>query len=101
MHRLGFADFKGALTDQIASGATAKVGSRVPEGAGAAPDIILHHYPRCLFVETVRPALGLKQLAYHAVTISAWMPKPDLMPLAGGCHHLPVTQVGADICCGP
>ena len=31
VHKLGFADFKAALADQIASGAAAKVGPRPPE----------------------------------------------------------------------
>jgi glutathione S-transferase len=61
--------------------------------------IILHHYPRSPFAEKVRLALGLKSLDYHAVTIPALMPKPELMPLTGGYRRTPVLQVGADIYC--
>ena len=61
--------------------------------------IILHHYPRSPFAEKVRLALGLKGLDYHAVTIPALMPKPELMPLTGGYRHTPVLQVGADVYC--
>lgn len=61
--------------------------------------IILHHYPRSPFAEKVRLALGLKGLAYHAVTIPAVMPKPELMPLTGGYRRTPVLQVGADVFC--
>ena len=63
------------------------------------PSIILHHYPRSPFAEKVRLALGLKGLDYHAVTIPAVMPKPELMPLTGGYRRTPVLQVGADIYC--
>ena len=61
--------------------------------------IILHHYPRSPFAEKIRLALGLKGLDYHAVTIPALMPKPELMPLTGGYRRTPVLQVGADIYC--
>jgi glutathione S-transferase len=61
--------------------------------------IILHHYQRSPFAEKVRLALGLKGLDYHAVTIPAVMPKPELMPLTGGYRRTPVLQVGADIYC--
>jgi glutathione S-transferase len=61
--------------------------------------IILHHYPRSPFAEKVRLSLGLKGLAYHAVTIPAVMPKPELMPLTGGYRRTPVLQVGADVYC--
>ena len=63
------------------------------------PGIILHHYPRSPFAEKVRLALGLKRLEYASVTIPAWMPKPDLLPLTGGYRRTPVLQVGADVYC--
>lgn len=71
----------------------------MPFGAIAMPDIILHHYPRSPFAEKVRLALGVKSVAYASVTIPAWMPKPDLMPLTGGYRRTPVLQIGADIYC--
>ena len=61
--------------------------------------IILHHYQRSPFAEKVRLTLGLKGLEYHAVTIPAVMPKPELMPLTGGYRRTPVLQVGADVYC--
>ncbi len=63
------------------------------------PAIILHHYPRSPFSEKVRLALGWKGLDYHAVTIPALPPRPDLMPLTGGYRRTPVLQVGADVYC--
>lgn len=63
------------------------------------PGIILHHYPRSPFAEKVRLALGLKGLEYASVTIPAWMPKPDLLPLTGGYRRTPVMQVGAEVYC--
>ena len=63
------------------------------------PHIILHHYARSPFSEKIRLALGLKGLAYHAVTIPALMPRPELMPLTGGYRRTPVLQIGADIHC--
>ena len=63
------------------------------------PAIILHQYARSPFSEKVRVALGLKALDYHAVTIPALPPRPDLMPLTGGYRRTPVLQVGADMYC--
>lgn len=63
------------------------------------PAVILHQYARSPFSEKVRLALGLKVLDYHAVTIPALPPRPDLMPLTGGHRRTPVLQVGADIYC--
>lgn len=61
--------------------------------------LILHHYPASPIAEKVRVALGIKQLAWHSVTIPMIMPKPDLMPLTGGYRKTPVLQIGADIYC--
>lgn len=71
----------------------------MPDGEVAMSGIILHHYPRSPFAEKVRLALGLKGLEYASVTIPAWMPKPDLLPLTGGYRRTPVLQVGADVYC--
>ena len=68
----------------------------MPEAHSA---IILHQYARSPFSEKVRLALGLKALNYHAVTIPALPPRPDLIPLTGGYRRTPVLQVGADIYC--
>ncbi len=63
------------------------------------PELILHHYGTSPFSEKVRIAFGIKQLAWHSVTIPVIMPKPDLMPLTGGYRKTPVLQIGADIYC--
>ncbi|MFC3675074.1 glutathione S-transferase family protein [Ferrovibrio xuzhouensis] len=61
--------------------------------------IILHHYGTSPFSEKVRAAFGIKDLAWHSVTIPPAMPKPDLLPLTGGYRKTPVMQIGADIFC--
>ena len=60
---------------------------------------ILHHYDFSPFAEKIRLCLGLKGLAWHSVIAPSVMPKPDLLPLTGGCRHIPVLQVGADVWC--
>ena len=65
----------------------------------AMSDIILHHYPSSPFSEKVRICLGIKGLAWKAVTQPVIMPKPDLIPLTGGYRRIPVMQIGADIYC--
>lgn len=62
-------------------------------------DIILHHYDSSPFSEKVRICLGIKGLAWKAVTQPVIMPKPDLIPLTGGYRRIPVMQIGADIYC--
>lgn len=62
-------------------------------------EIILHHYERSPFSEKVRLVFGLKGIDWWSVTIPAWMPKPDLVPLTGGYRKTPVMQIGADIYC--
>jgi glutathione S-transferase len=62
-------------------------------------DIILHHYDRSPFSEKVRLVFGRKGIAWRAVQIPRWLPKPDLMPLTGGYRKTPVMQIGADIYC--
>jgi glutathione S-transferase len=65
----------------------------------AAPDLILHHYPRSPFAEKVRVAFGLKGLRWCSVEQPRMAPKPQLIPLTGGYRRIPVLQVGADIYC--
>ena len=61
--------------------------------------IILHHYAISTFSERVRLAFGLKRMSWRSVSIPPAMPKPDLLPLTGGCRRTPVMQIGADIYC--
>ena len=61
--------------------------------------LILHHYDLSPFSEKARLAFGAKGLAWHAVEIPIWPPKPDLMPLTAGYRRAPVLQIGADIYC--
>jgi glutathione S-transferase-like protein len=62
-------------------------------------DLILHHYDEAPFAEKVRLVFGIKNLSWRSVIQPAAMPKPDLMPLTGGCRRTPVLQIGADIYC--
>ena len=61
--------------------------------------LILHHCDLAPFSEKARLAFGAKGLAWHAVEILIWPPKPDLMPLTAGYRRAPVLQIGADIHC--
>jgi glutathione S-transferase len=65
----------------------------------AAPDLILHHYPRSPFAEKVRVAFGVKGLRWRSVEQPRMAPKPQLVPLTGGYRRIPVLQIGADIYC--
>jgi glutathione S-transferase len=65
----------------------------------AAPDLILHHYPRSPFAEKVRVAFGLKGLRWCSVEQPRMVPKPQLVPLTGGYRRIPVLHIGADIYC--
>jgi len=65
----------------------------------AAPDLILHHYPRSPFAEKIRVAFGLKGLRWSSVEQPRMAPKPQLVPLTGGYRRIPVLQIGADIYC--
>ncbi|QUS37869.1 glutathione S-transferase family protein [Tardiphaga alba] len=65
----------------------------------AAPDLILHHYPRSPFAEKIRVAFGLKGLRWCSVEQPRIAPKPQLVPLTGGYRRIPVLQIGADIYC--
>jgi glutathione S-transferase len=65
----------------------------------AAPDIILHHYPRSPFAEKVRVAFGLKGLRWRSVEQPRMAPKPQLTALTGGYRRIPVLQIGADVYC--
>ena len=62
-------------------------------------DLILHQYPESSFAEKIRLALGLKGLAWHAVEIPAFEPKPDYTPLTAGYRRTPALQIGADVYC--
>jgi len=62
-------------------------------------DLILHHYDFSNYSEKVRLVLGLKNLAWHSVTIPAWAPKPDYTPLTAGYRRTPALQIGADVYC--
>ena len=61
--------------------------------------LILHHYPQSPVAEKVRVVLGMKNLAWHSVTIPRLPPKPDLVALTGGYRRTPVLQIGADVFC--
>jgi glutathione S-transferase len=65
----------------------------------AAPELILHHYPRSPFAEKIRVAFGLKGLRWRSVEQPRMAPKPQLVSLTGGYRRIPVLQVGADIYC--
>lgn len=65
----------------------------------AAPELILHHYPRSPFAEKIRVAFGLKGLRWRSVEQPRMAPKPELVPLTGGYRRIPVLQIGADIYC--
>ena len=62
-------------------------------------DLILHQYDLSPFCEKLRLAFGYKKLAWHAVDVPIWPPKPDLVPLTAGYRRSPVLQVGADLYC--
>ncbi len=62
-------------------------------------EIILHQYDISPFSEKVRVILGIKGLAWNAVTQPVIMPKPELVPLTGGYRKIPVMQIGADVYC--
>lgn len=61
--------------------------------------LILHQYAASPFCEKIRIALGYKSLAWQAVEIAAFPPRPQLAPLTAGYRRAPVLQVGADIYC--
>ena len=61
--------------------------------------LILHHYDFSNFSEKVRLVLGHKKLNWHSVTIPAYEPKPDYVPLTAGYRRTPALQIGADIYC--
>lgn len=63
------------------------------------PDLILHHYDLSPFSEKIRLAFGYKDLAWRAVDVPIWPPRPDTVPLTAGFRRAPVLQVGADIYC--
>ncbi|MEM7359330.1 MAG: glutathione S-transferase family protein [Pseudomonadota bacterium] len=62
-------------------------------------EIILHHFDPSPFAETVRLALGIKNLSWRSVQIPMIMPKPLLMPLSGGYRKTPIMQIGAEVYC--
>lgn len=62
-------------------------------------DLILHHYDFSNFSEKVRLVLGLKDLTWYSVAITAYEPKPDYTPLTGGYRRTPSLQIGADVYC--
>lgn len=62
-------------------------------------DLILHHYDLSPFCEKVRLAFGHKGLAWRAVEIPIWPPRPDTVPLTAGYRRAPALQVGADVYC--
>ena len=63
------------------------------------PDLILHQYDLSPFCEKLRLAFGYKDLAWRAVEVPIWPPRPDTVPLTAGYRRAPVLQVGADIYC--
>ena len=63
------------------------------------PDLILHHYDLSPFCEKVRLAFGHKGLAWRAVEIPIWPPRPDTVPLTAGYRRAPARQGGADVYC--
>ncbi len=71
----------------------------LPVDAGAAANLILHHYPSSSFAEKIRRVLGHKKLAWKSVVIPMVMPKPDVLALTGGYRKKPILQIGADIFC--
>ena len=62
-------------------------------------ELILHQYDLSPFCEKLRLAFGYKGLAWRAVDIPIWPPRPDTVPLTAGYRRAPVLQVGADIYC--
>ena len=62
-------------------------------------ELILHQYDISSYSEKVRLALGLKGLAWRAVEIPAYAPKPDYTPLTAGYRRTPALQIGADVYC--
>jgi glutathione S-transferase len=62
-------------------------------------EIILHHYDFSNYSEKIRLVLGLKGLTWRSVEIPPVLPKPDYMPLTGGCRRAPSLQIGADVFC--
>jgi glutathione S-transferase len=62
-------------------------------------ELILHHHDPSPFAEKIRLAFGIKQLAWRSFRLSMVMPRPELMPLTGGCRKVPVLQAGADNYC--
>ncbi len=59
--------------------------------------IILHSYDASPFTQKALRMLGLKRLAWRAVTTPMMPPKPELMALTGGYRGTPVMQIGADL----
>ncbi|MPY72878.1 MAG: glutathione S-transferase family protein [Alphaproteobacteria bacterium] len=62
-------------------------------------DIILHHYDQSPYSEKIRLIFGLKNLSWKSVIVPMVLPKPSLMPLAGGYRRTPILQIGADVYC--
>jgi glutathione S-transferase len=62
-------------------------------------DLILHQYEASPFSEKVRLVMGMKSLAWRAVTVPMMMPKPDVVALTGGYRRTPFLQIGADVFC--
>ena len=63
------------------------------------PDLILHQYDLSPFCEKLRLAFGYKDLAWRAVEVPIWPPRPDTVPLTAGFRRAPVLQIGADVYC--
>jgi glutathione S-transferase len=61
--------------------------------------LVLHHFDQSPFSEKIRVIFGFKGVTWKSVRISRVMPRPELMPLTGGCRRTPVMQIGADIYC--
>lgn len=62
-------------------------------------ELIFHHYDFSNFSEKIRLVFGLKDLNWHSVTIPAYLPKPDYLPLTAGYRRTPALQIGADVYC--
>ena len=60
---------------------------------------ILYHYPMSPFSEKLRLLLGLLNLKWGSVDVSAQPPRPGLDELVVGYRRIPVLQIGADIFC--
>lgn len=60
---------------------------------------ILHHYAMSPYSEKIRPAFGLKNIAWQSLEVNWIMPRPYTLPLTGGYRRIPILQCGADIYC--